>query len=74
MSGIDDCTIAAWLSKKRVVGMVMVPKTSERRLHNYSTSFILWVAATYLLSVVESKTISCCLEDHETVPPSMRNV
>ena len=65
--------IAAWLSKKRVVGAVMVPKTSERRLHNHSASFIPWVTATYLLLVVESETISCRLEDYEMVPPLMRD-
>jgi hypothetical protein len=32
------------------------------------------LAAMYLLSVVESKTISCCLEDHKTVLPLIRNV
>jgi hypothetical protein len=49
-------------------------KTSERRLRKQSASFMPCVAATYSLSVVDRETISCRLDDHETAPPSMRNV
>ena len=65
--------IAAWLSEKRVVAMVMGPNISERRLCSHSTSFMLCIAATYSLLVVERETISYCLKDHKMAPPSMRN-
>jgi hypothetical protein len=65
--------MAAWLSEKRVVGSWSVPKTSEMRERSHSTSLPLCVAAMYSLSVVESETISCHLDYHETALPSMRN-
>src|SRR5580693_2601153 len=65
--------MAAWLSEKRVVGSWSVPKTSEMRERSHSASLPPCVAATYSLSVVESETISCRLDDHETAPPSTRN-
>ena len=41
--------------------------------HSHKASFAACVAATYSLSVVESDTISCRLDDHETAPPSIKN-
>jgi hypothetical protein len=65
--------MAAWLLEKRVVSSWSVLKTSEMREHSHSASLLLCVAAMYSLSVVESEMISCYLDDHETVLPSMRN-
>ncbi len=65
--------IAAWLSEKRVVTAVRDPKALDRRLCNHSASFMPCVTAMYSLSVVERETTSCCLDDHEMAPPSMRN-
>src|SRR6266850_7226974 len=65
--------MAAWLSEKSVVRDLRVPKTSERRLRSHRPSLPLCVAATYLLSVVESETISWHFDDQDTALPSMRN-
>src|SRR6266851_3166304 len=64
--------MAAWLSEKSVIGELKVPKISERRLLSQSPSFMPCIAVTYLLSVMESKMISCHFEDHDTAPPLMR--
>ncbi len=65
--------IADWLSENNVVASVSGSKTLASRLRSHRASFIPCVAATYSLSVVESETISCFFEDHDTAPPSMRN-
>jgi len=61
------------LLENRVRGFENGPKILERRLLSHSPSFMPCVAAMYLLFIVESKIISCCLDDQETVPPLMRN-
>jgi len=64
--------IADWLSEKRVVGSVMGLKRSLMSDCSHRASFAAWVAAMYSLSVVKSKTISCCFDDQDTVPPSIK--
>jgi len=66
--------MATWLSEKRVVGPLMLPKTSEMRLQSQRASLPPCVAVTYLLSVVDKETISCHFEDYEMAPLSIRNV
>ncbi len=62
----------AWLSEKSVIGWVKGPKTSERRLLSQSLSFMPCIVVMYSLSMVESKTISCCFDNQETAPPLIR--
>ncbi len=64
--------IVDWLLQSMVMGSLKGPNTLERRLCSQSASFTLCVAATYSLLVVDRETISCHLEDHKMVPPSMR--
>lgn len=66
--------MAAWLLKQRVMEGLMELNTLDRRLQSHKTSFVLWVAVMYLLSVVDIETISCHLKDHEIAPSLMRNV
>ncbi|KIK36294.1 hypothetical protein CY34DRAFT_94692 [Suillus luteus UH-Slu-Lm8-n1] len=40
---------------------------------SHNASLAACVAATYSLSIVESETMSWCLDDHETAPPSIKN-
>ena len=61
------------MSENMVMGELKEPKTSKRRLLSQRPSFILCVAMTYSLSVVDSETISSHLDNQNTVPLSMRN-
>ena len=44
----------------------------NKRTQPHNASFVVCVMATYLLSVVESETISCFLDAQDMVPPSIR--
>jgi hypothetical protein len=51
-------TIAAWMSEKSVVGVLIGLKTLERGLQSHKPSLPPCVTAMYSLSMVERDTIS----------------
>ena len=68
------CMILVVLGEcRKVVGSLREMRTSPIKECSHSASFVACVTAMYLLSVVESETISCFFEAQDTAPLSMRN-
>ena len=63
--------IANWLLQKSVIMSSVMPKSCEMSEQSQSASFAAYVAAMYLLSVVDSEIIVSCLVLQETALPLM---
>src|SRR5277367_6563720 len=66
--------MADLLSLNKVVGPSVGLNNSPMRQRSHIASLAAWVAAMYSASVVDNVTNSCFFEDHETPPPSTRNM
>ena len=65
--------MADWLSDNSVVALSVMPKSWVIREWSHSASFAAYIAAMYLLLVVESEIITCHLALQETAPLLMMN-
>ena len=65
--------MADLLSLYRVIGDSSGQNNCLINQQIHTTSFAVWVAATYSASVVDNVTSSCFFDDHDTALPLMRN-
>ena len=62
--------IAAWLSNRSIDFMGRVTPSSLNKYWYYSICFVMWVAATYSASAVDSVVVDCLFELHTIAPPA----